>query len=105
MSIGDYENYPKEGHTVGSHIAGLEEKNRVLKSEIRRMQKDAERQNLKLRSSEFLVRCTGCIPGGPNNYENLTEEKVQMVENIAERLRAWWLNSEKRTNTGHPNEE
>jgi hypothetical protein len=75
------------------HIADLEEKNVKLKSEVRIMQEKAEVFNDQLYATGLIVNCTGCMPGAPANYENLTEDKVREVEQIAQRLRTWWNNN------------
>ena len=74
-------------------IRDLEEKNRRLKDEVRRMQLKAEVFNKKLYATGLIVNCTGCIPGAPDNYKELTEDKVKCVEEIAQRLRIWWENN------------
>jgi len=74
------------------HVAALETKNKKLKREVRSMQVKAEEFNKKLYATGLIVNCTGCIPGAPDHYEDLTEEKVKTVENIALRLRIWWDN-------------
>lgn len=38
------------------------------------------------------IHCTGCEAGKPFEGENLTEEKVKAIENIASRLRTWFEN-------------
>ncbi len=77
------------------HIADLEQKNKRLKKEVRMMQQKAEVFNRQLFATGLIVNCTGCIPGAPANYQDLTEEKVQEVEHIAQRLRTWWNNNRK----------
>ena len=80
----------------GHHIADLEQKNKELKRQIRIMQEKAEYFNNTLYATGLIVNCWGCIAGGPNNYKDLTEEKVKSVEEIAFRLRKWWNCNEKR---------
>ena len=74
------------------HVASLESKNKKLKQEVRQMQLKAEEFNKKLYATGLIVNCTGCIPGAPDHYDDLTEGKVKQVENIAIRLRTWWNN-------------
>ena len=83
-------NFTKEELRRADHFLGVERKNRRLREEVRRMQLRAERFNQLLYATGLIVRCTGCIAGAPDNYADLTEEKVHEVERIAERLRAWW---------------
>jgi len=78
------------------HIRHLETKNQRLKHEIRIMQQKAEIFNDRLFATELIVGCTGCVPGGPRNYKNLTEARVCEVERIAKRLRTWWENNKGR---------
>jgi len=80
----------------GHHLADLEVKNDRLKREVRLMQEKAEVFNIKLDATGLIVHCTGCLRGAPANYEDLTEERVIEVENIAARLRVWWNNNRKR---------
>lgn len=79
-----------------AHLHRLEELNDRLKREVRRMQLKAEVFNRQLFATGLIVHCTGCLPGAPANYEDLTEEKVREVENIAARLRSWWNNNRRR---------
>lgn len=78
------------------HITDLETKNARLKQEVRMMQEKAEVFNNLLYATGLIVNCTGCIPGAPANYQDLTEERVQEVECIARRLRTWWNNNKHR---------
>lgn len=78
------------------HLADLETKNRRLKDEVTRMREKAETFNRQLYATGLIVHCTGCVAGAPADYEGLTEERVQEVEAIAARLRAWWRNNRKR---------
>lgn len=72
------------------HIADLEQKNRRLKREVCGMQVKAEEFNSLLFATGLIVHCTGCIPGAPANYKDLTDARVKTVERIARRLRKWW---------------
>ena len=72
------------------HMADLEQKNAVLKLEIRQMQIAAERHNVESYATGLIVNCTGCWWGRPADAESLTEEEVAAVEGIARRLRTWW---------------
>jgi hypothetical protein len=81
------------------HIADLETKNARLKQQVRMMQEKAEEVNKILFATKLIVNCTGCLPGGPDDCENLTEEKIQEVENIAKRLRTWWNNNKSKIYT------
>ena len=92
------EDYTTKEINRAEHIRGLETKNRRLKKEIREMQLKAEEFNKLLYATGLIVHCTGCLPGAPANYEDLTEEKVQQVERIAQRLRTWWKNNKRRIN-------
>ncbi len=74
------------------HMADLEECNKRLKEEVRRMQLAAQRHNLEAYATGLIVNCTGCDAGKPSQGEDLTEEKVKMVEQLAQRLRTWWNN-------------
>jgi hypothetical protein len=78
------------------HMKDLEEKNKSLKREVRLMQEKAEVFNIQLYATGLIVHCTGCLPGAPDNYQDLTEEKVKEVEWIAKRLRSWWENNKDR---------
>lgn len=79
------------------HLHDLEVKNERLKDEVRRMQLKAEKFDRRLYATGLIVRCSGgCLPGAPANYEDLTEERVVEVENIAARLRSWWTHNRKR---------
>ena len=79
---------PKEPRA--QHMADLEQKNAVLKQEIRAMQIAAERHNVESYATGLIVNCTGCWWGRPADAESLTEEEVAAVEGIARRLRTWW---------------
>lgn len=79
--------------STSDHIHGLEVKNERLKREIRIMQEVAEARNRQIRASGYIVRCTGCMAGGPPDAEEFTEERVREVEDIARRLREWWENT------------
>ena len=72
------------------HLKDLEEKNERLKCEVRAMQLKAEQFNRQLFATGLIVNCTGCIPGAPAGFVDVTEERVKEVEHIAGRLRAWW---------------
>ena len=72
------------------HMLHLEKKNERLKHEIRVMQEKAEYFNKQLYATGLIVRCTGCEAGKPFDGENLTEDKVRLVEVLARRLRTWW---------------
>jgi len=79
-----------------NHLADLEDKNRRLKSEVRNMQEKAEIFNRQLYATGLIVNCTGCLVGGPANPQDLTEEKVQIIEQLAKRIRTWWKNNQHR---------
>lgn len=76
------------------HMSDLEFKNKALKREIRLMQEKAETFNNLLYATGYIVRCTGCAAGCPENYDELTEDKVKTVEMLARRLRSWWNNNQ-----------
>jgi hypothetical protein len=82
--------------STSDHIHGLEVKNERLKREIRIMQEVAEARNRQIRASGYIVRCTGCMAGGPPDAEDMTEERVREVEDIARRLREWFENNKGR---------
>lgn len=84
--------------STADHIRGLEVKNERLKREIRYMQEVAEARNRQIRASGYIVRCTGCMAGGPPDAEDMSEELVREVEDIARRLREWWQNTKGREN-------
>ena len=54
------------------------------------MQLRSADNNAKNYATGLIVNCTGCEQGGPFSKEDLSEKKVQAVEAIAQRLRAWW---------------
>lgn len=81
------------------HVADLESANKRLRAEIRMMQEAAERHNVEAFATGLIVHCTGCEAGAPFNADQLTEEKVRMVEGIAERLRTWWNNHQRRVSS------
>ena len=74
------------------HVAMLGERVKKLRLTIRNMQEKAEYFNNVQYATGLIVNCTGCDRGGPDHFENLTEEKVQAVEMLARRLRTWWNN-------------
>lgn len=78
------------------HVADLEAKNKRLRTELRGMQVSAERRNRESWATGLIVNCTGCDSGGPEKYEDLTEDRVEEVERLAGRLRRWWDNHEYR---------
>lgn len=78
------------------HMSDLESKNKALKREVRNMQEKAEEFNRLLYATGYIVRCTGCLAGGPADFEELTEEKVATVEMLSRRLKGWWLNNKGR---------
>lgn len=80
------------------HMSDLEAKNKALKREVRLMQEKAEEFNRLLYATGYIVNCTGCWAGRPNNAEELTEEKVKTLEILATRLRGWWVNNKERVN-------
>lgn len=80
------------------HFRGIENKNKRLREEVRSMQLKAEEFNRLLYATGLIVHCTGCIAGAPDHYKDLTEEKVQQVEQIARRLRLWWNCNKHRIN-------
>ncbi len=74
------------------HMIDLESKNKKLKDEITILREKAEVFNKQLYATGLIVNCTGCDAGKPFDGENLTEEKVKMVEQLAGRLRVWFDN-------------
>lgn len=78
------------------HLGDLEKKNKNLKKEVRNMQIKAEEFNRKLYATGLIVNCTGCWGGRPFEGEKLTQEKVDEIIHLANRLKSWWTNNKNR---------
>ena len=84
------------------HMADLEQKVNRLKSEVTCMRESAERHNIGAYATGLIVRCTGCETGQPFEGNDLTEDRVKMVERISGRLRTWFINHQYRAEAGKP---
>lgn len=95
------EKYPrKRDQNFMMYVRSLERKIKTLQGEITNMRESAEYRNKQIKAVGYIVYCTGCWAGGPDNKEEIDEEFVQNVERIAARLRSWHNNMEYKRKNG-----
>ena len=79
-----------------AHIKQLEARVRDLRRKVTEMQRVVEDRNRQLVATNLIVGCTGCDAGSPPDMDAVTEDVVASVEEIAKRLRSWFVNHEGR---------
>lgn len=82
------------------YVGELEGKIKVLKHTVTYLQEVAEYRNKQMKAVGYIVYCTGCWAGGPDNKEDIDEDFVKNVEAIALRLRIWHNNMESKRKRG-----
>ena len=81
-------------HLVGQAVTEVLRLSRALRDAERQLadvKVSRERWKVKAEASNLIVRCTGCASPVPWP-DWVTEEHVRAVEQLAQRLRAWWEN-------------
>lgn len=86
--------YPPEAQGKILQLAEYRNKITKLKADVTRQREALEDRNRTLFATGLIVSCTGCRAGAPDNWQDLTEDRVAEVELLAKRLRTWFDNDQ-----------